>query len=179
MKPETVEIIKREALAWSRELLIALILFFIIHTLFFTMVRVDGASMESTLRDSDRIASTIIDVKLNGPKRLDVVICHYPNREPWFVKRVIGLPGETIAIRGGITYINGEALIEPYIKEAPRVRLDMAEKAIPEGHYFVMGDNRNNSTDSRDPRVGMIARSEIHAKARLRLWPLDRLGMVD
>ena len=179
MKPELVEIIKREALAWSRELLIALILFLIIHTLFFTMVRVDGASMESTLKNNDRIASTIIDMKINGPKRLDVVICHYPDRKPWFVKRVIGMPGETIEIREGITYINDMAIDEPYIKEMPRARWDIKKQSIPEGHYFVMGDNRNNSNDSRDARVGVIARDQIHAKARLRLWPFDRMGMVD
>ena len=167
--------VKKEILEWVVSIGVALIVVFLIRTFLFTMIRVDGESMLNTLHDRDRIASTIVDLKLNGPERGQIVICTYPGHDEYCIKRLIGMPGDTIAIIGGQTLLNGEPLDEPYVE-----RVDVNDFFVPialgEDEYFVMGDNRSNSLDSRI--IGPLKLSEINAIARLRLWPLDQIGMV-
>ncbi len=170
--------LKREILEWVVCLIVALAAFVVIRTFLFTMILVQGPSMMETLQDKDRVAATIIDLKINGPQRLDVVICNYPHVTDgsYRVKRVIGLPGETVQVKAGVTYVNGEALDEPYVRH-PTSR-DFGPYTVPDGHYFVMGDNRAVSKDSTYEDVGALSKDAIVAKARQIVWPLDRFQTI-
>ena len=177
---------------WVVSLLVAVVAVVIVRMFLFTVIRVDGPSMQETLINGDRLIVTILDMKLSGPHRGDVVICHFPGDEPqgnfaqkaWgsimrdrYVKRVIGLPGETLEIRSNVTYINGEALEENYVVHPPRG--DYGPTTIPEGHYLVMGDNRGNSHDGRYGDVGPLPREAMLGKVRLIMWPIGHAGIVD
>lgn len=110
-----------------------------------------------------------------SPSRGDIVVFRAPNEGGIdLVKRVIGLPGETVQIVGGAVYINDRRLEEPYITQ--EWSGDLPRTFIPDDYYFVLGDNRNNSEDSRSPRVGLVARGDIVGKALLRWWPVDSIG---
>ncbi len=169
---------KKEIREWVVSLAFALIAVFLIRTFLFTVIRVDGESMETTLHNRERLIVTVLDMKLNGPARGDVVICHYPGRKESdnFVKRVIGLPGDTIWLANGVTYVNTVPISEPYVAN-PDVR-SYGPYTVPEGHYFVMGDNRNNSNDSRfEP--GFIPRGMMIGKVRYVMWPLGSIRTIE
>ena len=173
---------KKEIREWAVSLAVAIVAVIIIRTFLFTVIRVEGPSMQSTLYTGDRLIVTIIDVKLRGLERFDVVVCHYPNKSDRYVKRVIGLPGETIEARGGVTYIDGEPYDEPFLDPVMTSRYHSANYSfgpveIPEGSYFVMGDHRDDSNDSR--MVGHIASNLIIGKARLIMWPFNHAGVIE
>ncbi len=170
--------VKKEIWEWVKAILMALIAFVIIRTFIFTMIRVDGRSMVDTLHHEDRLAVTIFDMKIWGPQRGDIVICTYPGEDHLCVKRVIGMPGERLEIRSGVTYINGEPLDESAYVAYP-LGDNHPEITIPEDSYFVMGDNRSNSKDSRDASVGPLKKSAIGGKAHLMVWPLDRFHVIN
>lgn len=150
------------------DILLALGIAAILRGLVFTLVCVKGFSMSDTLKNGDRLFATKLDLIFAKPRRGQIVICHYPDsRRNNYIKRVIGLPGDTLEISGGVTYINGAALLEPYV--AHPTRRDFAPVTLGDGEYFVMGDNRACSRDSRV--VGPLGRRQIFAVARLRLWP--------
>jgi len=109
-----------------------------------------------------------------SPSRGDIIIFHGPQGSD-LVKRVIGLPGETVQVTDGVVYINERRLDEPYISEP--WSSTMPRTFIPPDYYFVLGDNRNNSEDSRSPRVGLVAREQIIGKALVSWWPYDRIGL--
>ena len=141
-------------------------------------VRVQGSSMRPALENKEVMLVTRLDYRLGDPKRFDVVICHYPgrymDRRKWFrqcfVKRVVGLPGETIAIEEGVVVIDGLPLEEPFLEEKRRGRRTMEPRTLGDGEYFVMGDNRVSSNDSRS--IGPIGRRAIIGHARLVVWPI-------
>jgi len=144
------------------------------------LVKVKGRSMLSTLKNGEVTLVTRFDYRLGQPRRFDVVICHYPGRymdkRKWFrqcfVKRVIGLPGETIAIEEGVVLIDGVAMEESFLDERRNLRKrDMAPRTLGNDEYFVMGDNRDSSNDSRS--VGPIKRKDIIGQARVVLWPIS------
>ncbi len=166
--------VKKEILEWVVSLGVALIAVFLIRTFLFTMIRVDGESMLETLHDQDRIASTIIDLKLNGPERGQIVICTYPGEDHYCIKRVIGMPGDTLEIVRGVTILNGKEYEEPYVEH--NMLYNFGPVTLTDEEYFVMGDNRANSLDSR--YIGPLTLGDIDAIARLRLWPLDKIGLV-
>ena len=173
----------RNILEWILSIGAALLIVILIRSYLFTMIRVEGPSMEDTLIEKDRLVVTIADMKINGPQRFDVVITKFPEDvangiRKRYVKRVIGMPGETLEIRNGQTFINGEVLDEPYLDEGVTMR-DFGPVEIGEDSYFVMGDNRNNSHDSRSDDVGTISRSLFIGKARFTVWPVDRWGGVE
>ena len=150
------------------DILLALGIAAILRGFVFTLVCVKGFSMSDTLKNGDRLFATKLDLIFAKPKRGQIVICHYPDsRRKNYIKRVIGLPGDTLEISGGVTYINGAALLEPYVSHP--TRRDFAPVTLGDGEYFVMGDNRACSRDSRV--VGPLGRRQIFAVARLRLWP--------
>lgn len=166
-------------------LVCALMLALLIRQFAFEFVRVKGGSMRSTLQNAEVMLVTKGEYLFGSPKRHDVVICHYPGRymdkwkllKQYFVKRVIGLPGETISIEEGIVHINGVPLEEPYLDEAhTRRRTTMEPVTLGADEYFVMGDNRDNSNDSR--RVGPLKRGAIIGHVRAVLWPLKKLRRV-
>lgn len=136
-------------------------------------VRVDGESMQPTLLHGERMFVEKVSLWFSEPQRGDIVICYYPNYKDPCVKRVIALPGETISIQNGIIYINGKELEESaYWKYRGEIDLDMGDTVIPENSVFVVGDNRNNSKDSRAWGVGAIPYERIIGRAHSVLWPL-------
>jgi signal peptidase I len=139
---------------------------------------VEGSSMENTLKSGDQLIVEKLSYYFSEPKRFDVIVFPY-SKNVSYIKRIIGLPGETIKIEDGTIYINGEVLTEHYGKEQienPGLAAD--EILLGEDEYFVLGDNRNASVDSRKAEVGTIKRSEIQGKAWLRFYPFDSIGVV-
>ena len=141
---------------------------------------VSGSSMENTLSDGDNLIVDKITYRFSDPKRYDIIVFPYQYEDnTYFIKRIIGLPGETVQIVDGTIYIDGEALQESYGREVMRSS-GMAADPITLGddEYFVLGDNRNDSTDSRDPSVGKIKRKQIIGRAWVRIWPLSKIGIL-
>ncbi len=173
---------RKETREWIVSIAVALIAVFLIRSFLFTIIRVDGDSMKETLHNGERLIVTVLDVKMNGVQRDDVVICHYPGRtgllgmKENFVKRVVGVAGDKIVMLNGETYINGERVDEPFVAY-PSPLIDGAWD-VPEGYVFVCGDNRANSHDSRASDVGFIATSEIVGKVRLVMWPISAWRVV-
>lgn len=141
---------------------------------------VSGSSMENTLSDGDNLIVDKITYRFSDPKRYDIIVFPYQYEEnTYFIKRIIGLPGETVQIVDGIIYIDGEALQESYGREAMKNSGLAADPVtLGEDEYFVLGDNRNDSTDSRDPSVGKIPRDRIIGRAWVRIWPLSKIGIL-
>ncbi len=141
---------------------------------------VSGSSMENTLSHGDNLIVDKITYRFSDPKRYDIIVFPFRHDENvYYIKRIIGLPGETIQIQDGSIYINGEILSESYGREVMK-SAGLAEDPITlgEGEYFVLGDNRNDSMDSRDPGVSTIHRDEIIGRAWVRIWPLDEIGVL-
>ena len=142
---------------------------------------VSGSSMEPNLSNNDQLILDKISYRFSEPKRFDIIVFPFQYKEnTYYVKRVIGLPGETVQIDlEGNIYINGEILEEDYGKEKINFPgLAVEPITLGDDEYFVMGDNRNNSSDSRDPSVGNIRRSNIIGKAWVRIWPLNKFGVL-
>lgn len=174
-KPKTN--VKKEVRDWVVSIAVALLAVLLIRTFLFTVIKVEGPSMNDTLWQGDRLIVTIADMKIMGPQRFDVVITHFPNSEKRYVKRVIALPGETLEIRDGVTYIDGQPLEELFVTH--RSTGDFGPYTVPEGQYMVLGDNRSNSHDSRSDDVGPVDKDMIIGKVRFIMWPFDRIGTVD
>lgn len=141
---------------------------------------VSGSSMENTLSDGDNLIVDKITYRFSDPKRYDIIVFPYQYEEnTYFIKRIIGLPGETVQIVDGTIYIDGEALQESYGREVMKNSGLAADPiTLGEDEYFVLGDNRNDSTDSRDPSVGKIPRDRIIGRAWVRIWPLSKIGIL-
>ncbi|MDO4741141.1 MAG: signal peptidase I [Eubacteriales bacterium] len=180
--PETTETkdkkktMAAEIFDWVRTLAIALVAALLLRTFVFSMVRVDGDSMLETLQDGDIMFVTMFDRFLGDFDRGEVVICNYPNAKGYRVKRVVALPGETIEIIDKQTYINGELLQEEYVEHLPMT--DYGPVTLEEDEYFLMGDNRTYSKDSRSRDVGPIVREEIHGVVRAVVFPFDSIRGV-
>jgi signal peptidase I len=158
----------------------AVVLFIIIHTFFLESRFVPSPSMVPTIEVQDRFLSNKTAYWFEKlPRRYDIIIFKPPAElhvKEDFVKRVIGLPGETIRVHNGVVYINDKPLQEPYITPDRAPVAEFASFIIPEGNVFVMGDNRNNSQDSR--YWGPLPLGNIKGKAWWRFWPLNRIGVV-
>lgn len=172
--------LKREIFEWVMVFVVAAALAFVVRTFIFEPVRVDGSSMLNTLEDSEFMIATKFDYLMGDPERFDIVICDYPNTDDgmYRVKRVIGLPGETIELTAdGDLYVNGE-----YVEQ----NFDMKSKpyqaygpiTVQEGKYVVMGDNRGNSKDSRDRFVGPLERRMIKGHVRCVVFPLNKARIL-
>lgn len=143
--------------------------------------RVDGSSMENTLTNGDNLIVDKISYRFHEPERFDIIVFPYQYKEDtYFIKRIIGMPGETVQITDkGEILIDGEELVESYGREVikdPGLASDPI--TLGEDEYFVMGDNRNYSKDSRFPDVGNIKRADIIGKAWLRIYPFDKIGFI-
>lgn len=162
---------------WLRDVLISIAASFFIITFVYQPVRVEGTSMQPELRDQDRLFINKFAYHFENISRGDVVVFHYP-RDPSksYIKRVIALPGDTLSIDGGQVYVNGKAIQEPYVPERYRDDRSMPEVMIPPNDYFVMGDHRSISSDSRD--FGPVPRNLIYGKAAFVYWPADNIGVV-
>ncbi len=143
---------------------------------------VSGSSMEDTLSDGDNLIVDKISYRFHDPERFDVVVFPYQYEEDtYYIKRIIGLPGEVVRIdSAGVIYINGEAIEDNYGTETIlNAGLANTEILLTQDEYFVLGDNRNNSTDSRFEQVGNIHGDDIVGKAWLRIYPFNDFGLVD
>ena len=171
--------VKQEIFEWIMVFVVAAALAFVVRTFIFEPVRVDGSSMLNTLTDSDFMIATKFDYLLGDPERFDIVICDYPNTDDgmYRVKRVIGLPGETIELRGGELYVDGEHVAQDF--DMTENSTNFGPLTVPEDCYFVMGDNRNNSKDSRSSLVGALPRSMIRGHVRVVVFPFDDMGVVE
>ena len=157
---------------WVVSIVIAVVLAMIIRTFVVELYLVDGPSMRPTLQHAQLLVVNKFIYHFRAPEKGEVLIFRYP-KDPSrdFIKRVIAVPGDTIEIKDGNVFVNGELQNEDYILS--KCRGDYPKSTIPEGHIFVMGDNRNNSEDSRFPDVGFVPFDLIKGKAMLVFWPLD------
>ncbi len=162
---------------WARDIAISVVASFFIVTVFYQPVRVEGTSMQPELSDQDRLFIDKFFFRFEKISRGDVVVFHYPrDPEKSYIKRVIGLPGDSIFIDHGRVWINGEPREETYVPRRYRDTRSMAELIVPPGEYFVMGDHRSISSDSRD--FGPVERDLIYGKATFIYWPADNMGVV-
>lgn len=180
---------KNEWLEWAKALLVALGLAFIVRMYLFAPIIVDGPSMLPTLHDRDQMIVNKFSYYFNEPERFDVIVFHASSQKD-FIKRVIGLPGEHVAVIDNVLHIDGEPTEEEFLPDNrdelsvyQSVRNDFTleelpggHDVIPEGHVLVLGDNRANSTDSR--MIGVIDTDQIVGKASLIYWPFDRIQFV-
>ncbi len=170
---------RRSAMSWFLTILVAFILAMLLRTFVFVIATVDGPSMLPTLENNEKLFVTKFTYTFSEIERGDVVICKYGTEiyPDNYVKRVIGLGGEMISIKDGFVYINGTKLEEDYILEP--MLSDMEPVYIPEDCVFVMGDNRNNSADSRKDIVGPIKKDLIIGKAQFIIAPFDKIGSLE
>lgn len=179
-KPENINIVKELLSLVVYIGIVILICYFVINYVG-CRSRVDGDSMNSTLQDEDNLWVDKLTYRFKAPERFDVIIFKY-DENTTYVKRIIGLPGETVRIdENGNIYINGEILEENYgletisIQNIGRAGQDVT---LGEGEYFVLGDNRNNSSDSRWSGVGNVSIDDIVGKVVLRIYPLSKIGLI-
>ncbi len=160
----------KEILAWVLTIVLAIVAAKAINKFVIIKAEVPTGSMEHTIEVNDCIMGLQLAYLFSSPKRGDIVIFPYPDEpETTYVKRVIGLPGETVEIKNGFVYIDGEPIEEPYLKEEMRGRYGPYE--VPEGCYFMMGDNRNSSQDSRKWKNTYLKEEDIMAKVLFRYSP--------
>ncbi|HTV13464.1 MAG TPA: signal peptidase I [Acidobacteriaceae bacterium] len=169
---------RKEALhAWLRDIGIAVVAAVLIIIFLYPPVRVEGTSMQPGLRDQDRLFIDKFFFQFEKINRGDIVVFHYPrDPEKSYIKRVIGLPGDTVDIRQGKVYINNQPIEESYVPRRYRDTRSMGELVVPPDEYFVMGDHRSISSDSRD--FGPVDRDLIYGKATFIYWPADNMGVV-
>lgn len=175
---------KSETYEWIKSVVVALILAVIIRSFFFTPIVVDGASMNPTLQDQDRMIVT----RIGEPKRFDIVVFHAPDGKN-YIKRVIGLPGDRIEYENDILYINGKAYDEPYLKSY-KERISqgtltesftlketvVGRETVPKGHLFVLGDNRRHSNDSR--HIGAIPLEKVIGTTNIVYYPINKIKII-
>ncbi len=175
--------IVKGVLVWSKEIIIALVLVWLLLTFVAQNSTVYGSSMAPTLENGEMILMNKFIYRFTEPQRGDIIVFTYDDPiqgEEYLIKRVIGLPGDTIEIMDGMVYINGTAYDESkYLEMSTEISGDISYPfLVPEDSYFVMGDNRANSKDSRFSEVGAVSKDQIVGKASIRFWPLDRIGFV-
>ena len=171
----------RESVSFILYLIVIVVLTFLMIRYVGQRTRVDGSSTENTLTNGDNLIVDKISYRFHEPERFDIIVFPYQYKEDtYFIKRIIGMPGETVQITDkGEILINGEELVESYGREVikdPGLASDPI--TLGEDEYFVMGDNRNYSKDSRFPDVGNIRRADIIGKAWLRIYPFDKIGFI-
>ena len=171
----------REILNTSLYLLGVLCLVYLVIHFVGQRTQVQGSSMEPTLSTEDNLIVDKLSYRFRDPERYDIIVFPFLQKEEtYFIKRIIGLPGETVQIdEEGNIYVDGVVLEESYGKEVianPGRACDPIKLA--KGEYFVLGDNRNDSVDGRDPSVGNIKRENIIGRAWLRIWPLNKFGFI-
>lgn len=162
---------------WPRELLISLGISIFIIVFLYQPVKVEGTSMMPGLADQERIFINKYAYRLGTIEPGDVVVFRYPgDPSKNYIKRIIGVPGDRVEILRGEVFVNGTHLTEPYVPERFRDERSMNELTVPEGSYFVLGDHRNLSSDSRD--FGVVDREAIFGKAVFAYWPREMMGKL-
>jgi len=191
---------KKEIFQWVVAIFTAIMIALLIRAFIFEPVQVDGQSMEDTLENGQKLILYKLGYRFSEPKRGDIVVLKVKEgfwgdipiigNLPFFresdkfpveidyIKRVIGIPGDEIDIRDGYVYVNGEKLEEPYVKGKTYKKNLEFPITVQKNHVFVLGDNRENSSDSRYQSLGCIDYSKIKGKATFRFWPLDKFGYL-
>ena len=182
---------KNELIEWLKVIVLTAVFVIGIRSFIFSPITVDGASMMPTYENGDRVIVNKIGKTISDLDRFDIIVFKAPD-ERNFIKRIIGLPGDHIAYKNDELYVNGEKLDEPYLAKFKSelngfgylnydFTLEQLTGAaeIPEGYYFVLGDNRRKSSDSRDARVGLVAKDQILGKAHIRIYPFTEVGLVN
>jgi signal peptidase I len=173
----THQLLRHEIRVWTRDLLIAIGLALVIIVFLYQPVKVEGTSMAPLLSDQERIFINKFVYRFEDIHRGDVVVFWYPlDRSKSFIKRVIGLPGETVEIRRGTLYVNTHLVPEPYVPPQYTDVADFGPIKVPRDSYFVMGDHRISSNDSRV--FGPVASQFIYGRAVFAYWPVDHFGSL-
>jgi signal peptidase I len=163
--------VQEEVWAWIKTIASAAVYAVLIVTFGFQVARVEGQSMAPTLADQDRLIVNKFIYRLSAPLKGDIVMLYYPiNPDKSFVKRVIAEEGDTVRISDGRVFVNDVQIDDSYVPSEYRSHDDWGPQVISEGYYFVMGDHRNNSSDSR--HWGLVPKKYIIGKVQLRWWPL-------
>jgi signal peptidase I len=167
------------ALSLVRDIAISIVLAVVLIVFIYQPVKVEGTSMMPGLTDQERIFINKYTYKLGAGSiaREDLVVFHYP-KDPSqsYIKRIIGLPGDSVQIIDGSVYVNGQKLDEPYVPADYRDHISVPEETVPTDSYFVLGDHRSSSNDSRV--WGFVGREEIYGKAVFVYWPPEKIGPV-
>lgn len=168
----------KEIFGWFRDIAIAVILVLLIFNFVGQKTNVVGVSMEPTLYDGDQLVIDKLSYRFGEVERFDIIVFPY---EPklYYIKRVIALPGEEVNIEDGRVYVDGQVIDDAYGFDIINQYGNNLPLVVPEDEYFVMGDNRNKSADSRYMDVGTIKEDEIIGKAIVRIWPLSTLGALE
>ncbi|WP_404815110.1 signal peptidase I [Psychrobacillus glaciei] len=182
---------KNELLEWVKAIGIAILFSWGIRLFILTPIVVDGASMMPTFEDGDMVVVNKIGPRLTEYKRFDVIVFE-AKEDTNYIKRIIGIPGDHIAYQNDELFINNKRYEEPYLEEYKKELKDndtlttdfslekfLDEKVVPDGYFFVMGDNRLYSKDSRDPSIGFVSKDKILGTAKMVFWPFDNLGIIN
>ena len=172
--------ILKELLAWLMVIAVGVAASYLVVTFVGQRTQVSGESMETTLSDGDHLIVDKISYRFNEPQRYDIIVFPYRlEKNTYYIKRIIGLPGETVQVVDGYVYINGVQLDVHYGNDVMN-EAGLAAEPLTLGpdEYFVLGDNRNNSQDSRTANVGVIHRDEVLGRAWVRIWPLSDFGVI-
>src|SRR5579864_594241 len=162
---------------WVRDLFLSLGISLFIILFVYQPVKVEGGSMEPGLQDQERIFINKLAYKLDDIQRGDIVVFRYPrDQRKSFIKRVIGLPGDRVRVFDGRVYLNGRLTSEPYVPQDYLDSRSYPEVKVPADSYYVLGDHRSMSNDSRD--FGPVQRSYIYGKAVFGYWPMDKVGVL-
>lgn len=163
--------------SWARDLFFSIAISLFIILFVYQPVKVEGGSMEPGLQDQERIFINKLAYRLENIQRGDIIVFRYP-RDPHksFIKRVVGLPGDHVRVFDGHVYLNGHFIPETYVPEEYLDSRSYPEVNVPPGSYYVLGDHRSMSNDSRD--FGPVPRGNIYGKAVFGYWPIDKLGLL-
>jgi signal peptidase I len=165
-----------EWVEWVQAIVFAVVIAYIIKFFLFDIIEVDGNSMYPTLHDKDRLIVSKINYK--EPNIGDIIIFKYPADENLdFIKRIVAKEGDKVEIKNNYLYINNKKIEEPYIND--KQLNDFSEVIVPENSFFVLGDNRNSSRDSRYSDVGFLDEDNIKGKAIIRIWPIESVGILN
>ena len=175
--PSSLAGVLDELRGWVRDIFVAAVAAVLIVVFVVQPVKVEGTSMAPHLADQERIFVNKLSYRFSNIERGDVVVFWYPrNPAKSFIKRVIGVPGETVEIKQGVVYVNGRRLEEPYLRQEYQDH-DYHTTKVPQAQYFVLGDRRNSSNDSRN--WGCVPRRNIFGKAVFRYWPVSKAGVIE
>ena len=162
---------------WARDMVFAIVVLLLIGFFLYQPVKVEGGSMEPGLEDQERIFINRLVYRFESIQRGDIIVFRYPrDTHKSFIKRVIGAPGDRIRISYGHVFVNGQELAEPYVPADYLDARSYDEIVVPNNAYFVLGDHRSMSNDSRE--FGPVMRSYIYGKAVFGYWPMDKMGIL-
>jgi signal peptidase I len=167
---------KDEILSWIKVIVSALLIAIVLRTFVFQMALVNQISMDPTLHEGQMLVITKFNYFVGDPERGHIIVLKDDVENKLLIKRIIGLPGEVVQLKDGKVYINSEEI--PDYTSFPTYAYTQEEWTLPEGEYFVLGDNREHSRDSRLEDVGLVARDNIVGRAVFRIWPFNKLGSL-